>query len=122
AGRLDPRRGRHHVHDHEGGNFAAARGLQQAPGTVSQCRFKHGYLLSDPGLCQKRRSVPRTSLIRRFVRAYRVSRLPPIIYRSLMLRKAPTRKACKAVAIVTAAAMALTPVAAIAQGGLPVLR
>ena len=66
--------------------------------------------------------VPRTSLIRRFVRAYRVSRPPPITYRSLMLRTAPTRNACKTVTIATAAAMALAPVAAQAQGGLPILR
>jgi predicted Zn-dependent protease len=39
-----------------------------------------------------------------------------------MLRKTPTRKACKAVTVATAAAMALAPLAAQAQGGLPVLR
>ena len=39
-----------------------------------------------------------------------------------MLRKAPTRKACKAIAIATAAAIGMTPVAALAQSGLPVLR
>ena len=39
-----------------------------------------------------------------------------------MLRKAPTRRACKAVAIATAAAMALAPTVAMAQGGLPLLR
>jgi predicted Zn-dependent protease len=38
-----------------------------------------------------------------------------------MLRKAQTRTACKAVAIATAAVMALAP-AALAQGGMPVLR
>ena len=39
-----------------------------------------------------------------------------------MLRKAPTRRACKAIAIATAAAMALAPTVAMAQGGLPLLR
>jgi predicted Zn-dependent protease len=39
-----------------------------------------------------------------------------------MLRKAPTRVACKAITIAAVAAMAFAPVAALAQGGLPILR
>src|SRR5256886_3237768 len=39
-----------------------------------------------------------------------------------MLRKAPTRKACKAVTIATVAAIAIAPTAALAQGKIPLLR
>ena len=46
AGRLDPRRRRHHVHHHERWNFAPPRGRQQVLRAVSECRIEHGYLLS----------------------------------------------------------------------------
>ncbi len=102
AGRFDARGGRHHIHHHERRNVASPRCRQQAPGTVSQCRFKHQYLLFE--------LAPQTSRIPRFGRAYRVSALPPIIKDcSMPLRPALRQKPSKFAAVSIAIALALTP-------------
>jgi hypothetical protein len=67
AGRLDPRRGRHHVHHHEGRNIAPSRRRQQVIHTVSQGRIEHGYLQFEgtPPISGSRpRLPPQTGRIR----------------------------------------------------------
>src|SRR5581483_8590981 len=66
--------------------------------------------------------VPRTSLIRRFLRTYRLQRLQPIIIDRSMLLIAPRSRIARVVAFATAAAIAIAPMAASAQGGLPLIR
>src|ERR1700691_5868038 len=108
AGRFNARGGRHHIHHHERRNVASPRCRQQALGTVSQCRFKHRYLLFE--------LAPQTSRIPRFVRAYRVSAPPPIIKDcSMLLRLALRKKTSKLTAATAAIALALAPMPALAE-------
>src|SRR5579872_575871 len=70
-------------------------------------------------------AVPQTSLIQRFVRAYRLSNPPPIDKDRLMLLKiALLRKTRKMTALATAIALTVAPMAARAEEekGLPILR
>ncbi len=102
AGRFNACGSRHHIHHHERRNIAAPRYRQQAFCTVSQCRFRHRYLLFE--------LVPKTSRIPRFGRAYRVSALPPIIKdRSMTFRPALRQKPSRFATVTTAIALALAP-------------
>src|SRR5690242_19263158 len=65
--------------------------------------------------------VPRTSLIRRFLRTYSLSRPQPITIDRSMISIAPHSRTARLIAFATAIAIAAAPIAASAQG-LPVIR
>ena len=101
-----------------GGTSLRAGRRQQAPGTVSQCRIQHRYLLSDP--------CPRLAAFRGLLgpvllghisyrarrQSLKIASKKPICRSASALRK----NASKLTAVVTAASLAAAPMPALAQG------